>query len=290
MCSKTIARKIRLKLEKTKNHESRVIEDYIDLGELLIQAKGEVDNFAEWLKDECSIRAVQASRFIRIATHKEQSRKLIAEGSANTIDELQPLLPKTSEAPIETEADADHMAYVGAKPGSPARNPNDWHTPVEFIEAARKVMGSIDLDPFSSVQANSRVNAAHFFTQADDAFETSWARHDIRTVWMNPPYSKGLAGQAVQRFIEQYDYGAFEQAIVLMNAGTDTAWYHDMINRAAVVTCLTKGRISFEDAGGKASSGNTKGQVFFYIGKRVQKFRQIFRQFGAVQPTELVKW
>ncbi len=92
---------------------------------------------------------------------------------------------------------------------------------------------------------------------------------------MNPPYSRGASAQAVDKFLEQYDYGSFEEGIVLMNASTDTNWFQRMWKVASAV-CLTNHRIAFEASDGKASSGNTKGQVFFYFGKNPAKFISVF--------------
>jgi predicted transcriptional regulator len=36
---------------------------------------------------------------------------------------------------------------------------NDWRTPRKFLDAAREVMGAIDLDPASSAEANGTVGA-----------------------------------------------------------------------------------------------------------------------------------
>lgn len=40
----------------------------------------------------------------------------------------------------------------------------DYYTPKPIIEAARKTMGSIDLDPASSFEANNVVLASRYFT------------------------------------------------------------------------------------------------------------------------------
>lgn len=61
----------------------------------------------------------------------------------------------------------------------------DWHTPPDIIERARAVLGEIDFDPASSVEANKRVQAKTFFTHEQDALTMPWP--DARTIFMNPP-------------------------------------------------------------------------------------------------------
>jgi hypothetical protein len=43
---------------------------------------------------------------------------------------------------------------------------NDWRTPRKFLDAAREVLGAIDLDPASGPEANETVKAAKFYTKA----------------------------------------------------------------------------------------------------------------------------
>ncbi len=56
-------------------------------------------------------------------------------------------------------------------------------TPSDIVEAARKVMGSIDLDPASCSKANEIVKAAGYFSREDDGLLHTWQGN----VFLNPP-------------------------------------------------------------------------------------------------------
>ncbi len=73
----------------------------------------------------------------------------------------------------------------------------EWYTPTPFVEAARRTMGSIDLDPASHAEANTRVQAARFFTEADNSLDQTWAGN----VFLNPP--GGLVAEFWRCFIEK---------------------------------------------------------------------------------------
>ena len=61
---------------------------------------------------------------------------------------------------------------------------DEWYTPPTIIEAARQLMGSIDLDPASCAEANKVVRAERWFGIKDDALMQPWHGN----VWCNPPY------------------------------------------------------------------------------------------------------
>lgn len=185
-------------------------------------------------------------------------------------------------------ADANRLGYVGRKPGAalPVRDADSWYTPSTYVEAARTVMGGIDLDPFSSEHANETVRATRILTEERSAYANAW-RKDKRKypqgvrVWMNPPYSSGLITRAVDLFLENLSAGHIEQAVVLVNNATDTQWFRALREYSAAV-CFTHHRISFESPDGKRISGNTRGQTFFYFGSesRAEAFVMEFSRFG----------
>lgn len=169
----------------------------------------------------------------------------------------------------ETIADVSRIGYVGAAPKRAADAPenNDWYTPHEWTAFARQVLDGIDLDPFTSAKANERVRAKRFFTIDDNAMAQSW---DAGTVWMNPPYSRGLCAQATTKFLEEWREGKFNAGLILVNNMTDTRWFRDLLDECSALCNLT-GRISFENGAGQRVSGNTRGQTLFVFDRTAKR-------------------
>lgn len=179
-----------------------------------------------------------------------------------------------------SQADRNNLAYIGRKPGVEKRDSDSWFTPKRYVEMVRSALGGdINFDPFSNVAAQRTVKADAFFTIDDDALKTPWPQ--CRTVFMNPPYSKGLCALAVQAFTANFDQGKFKRGIVLVNNATDTTWWASLTNHpGCVALCLTHGRIGFENDDGKTVSGNTRGQAFIlFQAGTLQEKRDARKQF-----------
>ena len=159
-----------------------------------------------------------------------------------------------------------------------ASNSNEWYTPLEFIEAARKTMGSIDLDPATCDEANERVKAECIFTMKDNGLLQRWHGN----VWMNPPYGKtsGESNQAVwtRKVIDEYAAGNVEQACVLVNAVPGNAWFAPLWDHTI---CFISRRIRFHAPNGGELGQPTHSNVIVYLGKRIKAFARAYRDLGV---------
>lgn len=185
------------------------------------------------------------------------------------------------------KADKQMLAYIGAKPGSVQRDSDSWFTPSYYIELSRQVMGSIDLDPFSSSTANEVVNASRFFDIKQNAFKQKWFKKP-GTVFMNPPYGRDLIKPSVEIFVKHLLENSILEAIVLVNNATETKWFQLLLKHTSSA-CFVSKRISFDSPDGKNVSGNTRGQVFFYFGPNTKLFEQTFSEVGIVMHHQIPK-
>lgn len=157
---------------------------------------------------------------------------------------------------------------------------DEWYTPEAYIDSARDVLERIDLDPASNPRAQKVVQAKRWWSKSDDGLGRPWAGR----IWLNPPYSQPLVQQFIDRLLEQWDEGSVEAAIVLLNASTDTGWWHELAAEAASV-CFTRGRISFVGPDGNPAPGNRVGQVFFLLSRdagMIGRFALAFADHGTV--------
>ena len=151
---------------------------------------------------------------------------------------------------------------------------NEHYTPAKYIEAARHVLGEIDLDPASCDRAQQVVKAKEYFTAQRSGLDLPWWGR----VWMNPPYG-GLAPRFVEKLMHEIAAERVSAAIVLVNSHcTDTRWFQPLWNG---VLCFTDHRINFY-GDDDTRSGSTHGSVFVYFGDKRECFAETFSQFGAV--------
>lgn len=202
---------------------------------------------------ELGISRQRASEYERMASHPEAVQRVIESEEHPT------------KAAVMREIQAETKPHVANNSGD-----NEWFTPAEYIEAARSVMGSIDLDPASNDFANQTVKASVYYTEENDGLTKAWSGN----IWMNPPYSSSL----IKKFVEKLVKSDFLQAVVLVNNATETTWFRQLINRADAVVFPT-GRIRFQKDSGVFGTP-LQGQAFIYCGDNSETFLEVFGKFG----------
>ena len=165
---------------------------------------------------------------------------------------------------------------AGRDPINDTSKDDEYGTPSEYVEAAREVMGEIDLDPATSELFNQIVQAAQIFTEQDDGLAQEWHGR----VFLNPPYSKaaGGAGQWLEKLIAEYEANRVTEAVFLANAVTGEQWFQPVWQYAR---CFTR-RINFYTEQGDTDS-QRQGSVFVYLGPNVERFEEIFSDLGHVE-------
>lgn len=199
----------------------------------------------------------QTHQFQQMADHADVVYEAIAEARENN-----DIISRTA---VMKKIDETKKPHVINNSGD-----NEWYTPAEYIEAARQVMGSIDLDPASNDYANKTVKASIYYTEETNGLDKEW----FGNIWMNPPYSTAL----IKEFAEKLTNSNFEQAIVLVNNATDTGWFKSLIQKAKAIV-FTTGRIRFEKFNG-SKGAPLQGQAFIYYGDNSARFLEVFESFG----------
>jgi phage N-6-adenine-methyltransferase len=161
--------------------------------------------------------------------------------------------------------------------GASGTGENEWLTPPKYIKLARAVLGTIDLDPATSDEAQRIVNAAQSFTKAHDGLKQEWRGR----VWLNPPYAKPLIAKFASKMVAEFRAGRVEAAIMLTHNSSDTRWFYELVGECSAI-CFTRGRVKFYS--GEKVAAPTQGQAFFYFGGEAQIFAETFKAIGRVLP------
>lgn len=156
---------------------------------------------------------------------------------------------------------------------------NEWYTPIDFIEAARLTLGTIELDPATSDEANATVRATNYYTIDDDGLTRQWHGK----VWMNPPYAGDLVGRFIDKLLLHFQAKDVDEAIVLVNNATETRWFQTLAECASAI-CFPASRIRFSSPNGVMNTP-LQGQAILYLGTSTQDFIDNFDYFGLLVKT-----
>lgn len=151
----------------------------------------------------------------------------------------------------------------------------EYYTPVPIIEAARRTMGSIDLDPASCEVANRTVKADHYYTIDDDGLLCRW----FGNLFVNHPFSRQHNATWINKLIHEYKSERTHQACCITFASTSEAWFRPLF---AYPQCYLSPRTNYIGADGKPVRGVTKGSVVTYLGPNADRFAEEFSKLGNV--------
>jgi len=162
----------------------------------------------------------------------------------------------------------------------------EWYTPRRFTDAARAVMGGIDLDPASCEVANQTVQATTFYTEKQNGLTLPW----YGRVWLNPPFGTmktpfdaawqgtSVVRLFIRKLLEDFQEGKIEQAVLLAKADPKQHWFHLLWD---YLICFAYDNVYFNRPDGPAQR-NQFGVCFVYLGKNEQTFIDVFSEFGTV--------
>jgi predicted nucleic acid-binding Zn ribbon protein len=155
----------------------------------------------------------------------------------------------------------------------------EHYTPVPIVEAARLVMGGIDLDPASSAIANETVRATEYYTKEMNGLKRRW----YGRVWMNHPYSSADNKKWPWRLWDDYSHHHIEQACMICFASTSENWFRIFYNYPI---CFISKRVQHIKDGVKVGKSPTKGSCVVYFGPNVERFYKYFN--GPIQGSEYI--
>lgn len=199
----------------------------------------------------------------QLAESLESANERVREQAKNAITEM-----VAGEEPAKAMKRAHAMYNTGE---------NEWYTPADLVECARKLLGTIDLDPASSALANQTVRANTWYGVEEDGLAQRWQGR----VWMNPPYARGLIDRFVERLMQCHLSGDVPEALILVNNATDTRWFHHLQSAPHRHTLALSYRVKFVSPEGRDPNA-MQGQVVVYLGSRRAEFALAFASHGVV--------
>lgn len=154
----------------------------------------------------------------------------------------------------------------------------EYYTPIEIVEASRKVMGSINLDPFSSEEANEVVGADIFYDKKTDGFTCHW----FGNIFMNHPFNIKNNKRCIENLVFQFQCGDVSQACCITYAATSEAWFQPLLDYPQ---CFLSPRTNYRFPDGTINKKRaTKGSVVTYLGGNLNKFIDVFHgKLGKVK-------
>jgi hypothetical protein len=152
------------------------------------------------------------------------------------------------------------------------------YSPVWLVEAARAVMGGIDVDPASCIVANKTVRAVTFFTKDINGLRQRWWGN----VFLNPPFGKEFRIW-IAKLRREIELCRVQQAVVVgpgdLLCSQNAPWFRVLLGGSFL---LPHDRPWFVDAAGHECGGPRYGVFVAYLGQHQLRFARVFGGKGII--------
>lgn len=158
-----------------------------------------------------------------------------------------------------------------------------WCTPIKYVNAVRKFFdGQIDLDPCSNI--HSIVHANTEFILPTDGLKEEWCYQNI---YVNPPYGADRErGTTIKNWLvkccQTHERFGSEIIALIPVASNTSHWKQCVFGKASAICFLYDTRLRFLIDGTEEHKGAPMACCMVYWGKQIQKFDNVFMEFGAV--------
>lgn len=271
------ARKARLGLQTQNDAAERKLYAEHRLGVLTTEMPKHAGGYSEGVLqretppptyDELGLDRVQVHRWQKVSGIKEAFVATYVKRVRANVELLESGLKLGKDDPTEVTTSGLVRAWQMAVHKSSEED--EWLTPPEIVAGVVEVLGAVDLDPCSNTFGEPAVPAASRFTEADDGLASPWHGR----VYMNPPYGAAI-GAWVEKLRAEHAGGTVTEAIALVPARTDTAWFAALRDCAV---CFVRGRLRFSGSDNSAPFPS----VLAYFGDGRDRFAETFAPVGDI--------
>jgi ParB family chromosome partitioning protein len=155
---------------------------------------------------------------------------------------------------------------------------NERYSPPWLVEAAREVMGAVDIDPASCPLANTTVGASRYYTRESNGLKQRW----YGRVFLNPPYGYGIK-LWLEKLGREVAAGRVQQAFVVapgeILCAMAAPWFAVLLRGSILVPYE---RIEFTDPAHGKAAGPRYGAFVSYLGKNQLRFARVLGSKGTV--------
>ncbi len=186
----------------------------------------------------------------------------VSRTDASRWGKLSDMTDEQFEEHVEYKKQAVERAFSGNVHFS--SDSEEWYTPKRVIDLVVHLLGAIDIDPCSNETKN--VPSGVHYTKSDNGLCQAW----LGRVYMNPPYGNEISSWT-EKLLAEYTCGNTTEAIALVPARVDTAWFRPFTHAVFI-----SGRLKFSESDAAAPFPS----AVLYLGSRWETFKSVFKEIG----------